>query len=111
MISSLMLRVSTVLLLVGMVVGIIMGMQENFTLAPAHAHLNLLGWVTMGLYGTFYALTRGTMSVRLAWLNYVLAALGVAVTIPTLALTGFSLIVAFLLFAAAGPKPPHHVAE
>jgi disulfide bond formation protein DsbB len=32
-------------------------------------------------------------------------------TIPTLALTGFALIVAFLLFAAAGPKPPHHVAE
>ena len=32
-------------------------------------------------------------------------------TIPTLALTGFTLIVAFLLFAAAGPKPPHHVAE
>ena len=32
-------------------------------------------------------------------------------TIPTLALTGFALIVALLLFAAAGPKPPHHVAE
>ena len=25
---------------------------------PAHAHLNLLGWVTMALYGTFYALTQ-----------------------------------------------------
>ena len=54
MISSLMLRVSTVLLLAGMVLGIVMGIQENFQLAPAHAHLNLIGFVLMFLVGLYY---------------------------------------------------------
>ena len=57
-------------LLIGMCWGMAMAATENFALAPAHAHLNLLGWVTMSIYGTFYALTRETMSPRLAWINY-----------------------------------------
>ena len=34
--------------------GIVMGMQHDFTLAPAHAHLNLLGWVSMAIYGLYH---------------------------------------------------------
>jgi hypothetical protein len=40
--------------LVGMVAGIVMGATQNFILAPAHAHLNLLGWVSMALFGLYY---------------------------------------------------------
>ena len=54
MISTLMLRVATVLLLCGMVFGIVMGMRNDFTLAPAHAHLNLVGFVLMFLVGLYY---------------------------------------------------------
>jgi len=72
--------------LVGMIWGMIMGATEDVALAPAHAHLNLLGWVTMGLYGTFYALTRQTMSEKLAWTNFIVSGLGVVVLIPTLAI-------------------------
>src|SRR5215472_14647617 len=70
----------------GMIWGMYMGAHEDFALATAHAHLNLLGWVTAALYGTFYALTRETMSVRLAWLNYVLSTVGVLVMIPALSM-------------------------
>ena len=42
--------------LIGMGFGIWMSSNQNFQLAPAHAHLNLLGWVTVALFGTFYAL-------------------------------------------------------
>jgi hypothetical protein len=48
MIKSL-FRVSVSLALVGIVLGIVMGIQQDFTLMPAHAHLNLLGFVTMFL--------------------------------------------------------------
>ena len=41
MIGSLMMCVSAVVLLLGMLGGMAMGIQQNFTLAPAHAHLNL----------------------------------------------------------------------
>jgi len=54
MISSLLLRVSTVLLLCGLVFGITMGMREDFTLAPAHAHFNLIGFVLMFMVGLYY---------------------------------------------------------
>ncbi len=73
-------------LAIGMIGGLIMGANESFALAPAHAHLNLLGWVTMAIYGTFYALTKDTYSPRLAWINFALSVIGVAIMIPALAM-------------------------
>jgi hypothetical protein len=40
--------------LVGMTLGIGMGMAEDFTLVPVHAHVNLVGWVTLTLFGLAY---------------------------------------------------------
>lgn len=54
MISSLLLRVSVALLLIGMVFGIVMGIRQDFSLAPAHAHLNLVGFVVMFVAGLYY---------------------------------------------------------
>jgi len=71
--------------LCGMLWGMYMGGAEDFRMAPAHAHLNLLGWVTMALYGTFYALTAKTMRAFLAWTNYALSAAGLVLLIPSLA--------------------------
>ena len=73
-------------LLVGMTLGMQMGGSGDFTLMPAHAHLNLLGWVTMSIYGAFYALTRETLSEKLAWTNFGLSAAGVIVMIPFLSM-------------------------
>jgi hypothetical protein len=78
--------IGVVYLFVGMMWGMHMGESEDFSMMPAHAHLNLLGWVTMAIYGTFYALTHASLSPRLAWTNFALAAGGVAVMIPALAL-------------------------
>jgi len=69
---------------IGMVWGAVMGASENFTLASAHAHLNLVGWASLAIMGTFYAL-RGSGG-RLAWINFALSTLGVAIMIPSLAL-------------------------
>ncbi len=52
--------------LIGMGFGIRMGMSQDFTLAPAHAHLNLLGWVTMALYGLYHR-TAARRRGRLVW--------------------------------------------
>lgn len=61
--------------LVGMCLGIVMGITQDFTLSPAHAHLNLLGWVTMALYGLYH---RGVVRSRqrLAWTQVGMAAVG-----------------------------------
>ncbi|MGA7714048.1 MAG: hypothetical protein WCA81_19295 [Rhizomicrobium sp.] len=70
----------------GMVLGMQMGATEDFRLAAAHAHINLVGWVTMALYGTFYALTSATMSARLAWTNFAVSVAGLLLMIPPLIL-------------------------
>jgi hypothetical protein len=56
MIGSLMMCISVVILLIGMLAGIAMGIQQDFTLAPAHAHLNLVGGVLLFLFGLYYRL-------------------------------------------------------
>jgi len=80
-----------------MSIGMWMGGTEDFRIAPAHAHLNLLGWVTMSLYGAFYALTAKTMNSALAWTNYAFSTVGVIFFVPSLAyllVTGSKLLVA-----------------
>jgi hypothetical protein len=56
MIGSLMICTAVLILLVGMLAGIAMGVQQDFTLAPAHAHLNLVGGVLLFLFGLYYRL-------------------------------------------------------
>ena len=85
-VSTAFFAIGVIYVLTGMLWGMHMGESNDFVMAPAHAHLNLLGWVTMGLYGTFYALTQKTMSPKLAWTNFAISALGVLVLIPSLAL-------------------------
>jgi hypothetical protein len=85
-VSAAFFAVGVIYLLLGMAWGMHMGESEDFSMIPAHAHLNLLGWVTMAIYGTFYALTHASLSPKLAWTNFALAAGGVAVMIPSLAL-------------------------
>jgi hypothetical protein len=75
MIGSLMMCVSVVILLVGMLAGIVMGMQENFTLAPAHAHLNLVGGVLLFMFGLYYRLIptagRTTLATVQGWMHII----------------------------------------
>jgi hypothetical protein len=73
MIGSLMMCVSAVILLVGMLAGIVMGIKQDFALAPAHAHLNLIGGVLLFLFGLYYRLIPAAGTSRLAkaqgWLH------------------------------------------
>ncbi len=88
MIGSLMMCMSVVILLVGMLAGITMGILQNFTLAPAHAHLNLVGGVLLFLFGLYYRLVPAAGTTTLAkvqgWLHMVGAILfpvGIAVVL------------------------------
>ena len=88
MIGSLMMRVSVVVLLVGILAGILMGIRQEFALAPAHAHLNLIGGVLLFLFGLYYRLVPAAGASALArvqgWLHMTGAILfpaGIAVVI------------------------------
>lgn len=65
-ISTLLLRVSTILLLVGLCIGIGMAMKQDFRLMPAHAHLNLIGFVIMFIAGLYYRVVPAAETLGLA---------------------------------------------
>ncbi|HEY7977109.1 MAG TPA: hypothetical protein VID67_02870 [Rhizomicrobium sp.] len=83
-VSAAFFAVGILCVLGGMFLGMHMGATHNMTLAQAHAHLNLVGWASMALYGTFYALERETIVMRLAWLNFIVSTIGILVMIPAL---------------------------
>ncbi len=101
--------------LIGMSLGMIMGATETFTLMPVHAHINLLGWVSLAIMGAFYALAGERAPRRLAWINFGLSNVGLMVcapmlallllgdkaVIPALVLSEVTLVAGMLVFAAA----------
>lgn len=59
----------------GMALGIYMGLAEDHSLTPAHAHANLLGWVSMMLYGLYHrGAPQDAQAIR--WVQVGLGALG-----------------------------------
>jgi hypothetical protein len=78
-VSDRFLQLAVLAALTGMGLGIGMGVTQNFQLQAVHAHINLLGWVSMMLYGLFYRIVPKAAEGRLPavhfWLN-VLAFIG-----------------------------------
>ena len=48
------LLIASACLIVGTSMGIAMGIAHDFQFAPVHAHLNLLGWASLALFGLTY---------------------------------------------------------
>jgi cbb3-type cytochrome oxidase subunit 1 len=80
------LQIAVVYLCLGALLGITMGIAGNFALAPVHAHLLLLGWVTLALAGVIYHLYPAAAATRLAKLHFWLHNLGLPVFMASLGL-------------------------
>lgn len=52
--AFLFITIAIVYAVIGMVVGIMMGVTEIFAYGDLHAHINLVGWATMALFGLVY---------------------------------------------------------
>ena len=70
------ISISLICVLAGMSLGIWMGMHQDFTLAPAHAHINLAGWVTLCLYGLVHRAFPALATAKLAPIQAFLAIVG-----------------------------------
>jgi hypothetical protein len=80
------LQLGVLFALTGMGLGVWMGATENFQLAPVHAHINLLGWVSMLIYGLVYRALPHATEGKLPVIHFWLAVLTVLAMIPLLAL-------------------------
>jgi len=77
-------RTAIVFLIVGIAIGLHMSISGTHNVIGAHAHINLLGWVTSALFGGYFALNPAKAAGRLPMLQYVVYTLGVAVMTASL---------------------------
>lgn len=70
--------------LVGLVIGLQMSITHRYDARPAHAHFNLLGWVTMAIFGAYYALQPAKAATKLATIQFYVYTLGCLVLLPSL---------------------------
>src|SRR5260370_42267385 len=109
------------LLLAGMIWGLQMAITDDHSAFPAHAHLNLLGFVALFLFGIFYRLNPTVESNRLAipqvliWIvSTVVMAIGVGLVHaghpagdPRAAVGSFAIFADATLFTwLVFPRPP-----
>lgn len=70
--SSLSFHAAVLFVIAGMTWGIVMAISDDHSAMPAHAHLNLLGWVSLFLFGIFYhlhpAIDRSRMATIQVWI-------------------------------------------
>jgi hypothetical protein len=52
--SSVCFVYATCCVIIGMCLGIWMGVSEDHTLGPVHAHLNVIGWVSLAIIGLYH---------------------------------------------------------
>lgn len=111
--SSLSFRFAVLCVIAGMAMGIGMAATQNHAIMPAHAHLNLLGWVSLFLFGIFYERRPALDTSRLAMIQVYLWTVGtVLMTIavaaihlgyeaadPVAGIASIMVLVAILIFA------------
>jgi len=96
------LKIAVIYLFIGALLGLGMGIAQNFALVPVHAHLLLLGWASLALAGVVYHLYPAASTTRLARIHFWLHNLGLPVFMVALGLvlTGREAIVPVVVVSA-----------
>lgn len=111
--SSLSFQAAVLFVIAGMIWGLVMAISGDHSAMPAHAHLNLLGWVSLFLFGIYYRLhgplERSKAALTQVWLwiaGTVVQAIGVGLVTtghdsgePFAVVGSLAVLAAMLLFA------------
>jgi hypothetical protein len=82
--SSVCFVYSTCCVIIGMSLGIWMGISEDHSLGPVHAHLNVIGWLSMAVVGLYHRGT-GRAASRLDKAQVITLCLGIPALVGGLA--------------------------
>ena len=64
------LKIAAIYLAIGVSMGLYMGITQSFKLHPVHAHINLLGWASMALFGVIYVQFPAAAETTLARIHF-----------------------------------------
>ena len=79
-------KIASIYMMVGLVVGLLMGMTGNHALVTVHSHTSLLGWVTMAITGLVYIVRPRFAASKLSPVYFWLHNIGLPIMIFSLAL-------------------------
>ena len=99
MLATRLIHTAVAFFVVGVALGTIMGATQDFRFVHVHAHINLLGWVALGLIGLIYRLHPHLQQGWLAHTHYWLHTIGLIVFMGS-----------FAWGIAAGAKPVPFIA-
>jgi hypothetical protein len=71
-------RLSVFYAVFGMIMGVVMGSTGDHSLMPVHAHINVLGWVSLALFGIVFKVWNIDTG-KLAWTQFGLFNVGIVV--------------------------------
>lgn len=77
--SSLSFKLAVLFVITGIAMGIGMAASQDHSIMPAHAHLNLLGWVSLFLFGIYYERRPALDASRLALIQVAIWSIGTIV--------------------------------
>jgi cbb3-type cytochrome oxidase subunit 1 len=107
------IKAAVIYFLLGVIVGLVMGASEQMQYTSVHAHINLLGWASLGLIGVIYKVFPEAGEAKLARIQFILHNVGLpilvlsmlgfangmtAISIPAAILGGLLVIVSVILF-------------
>lgn len=106
------LKIASIYFTIGVLAGLTMGIIHDFRFTSVHAHVNLLGWVTMALFGIIYHLYPNAANTKLAktqfWLHNIgvpvmlggiaLQVLGVSAALPPTIIGSIAVVLGVILF-------------
>src|SRR5215469_11240886 len=86
-IDAVYVTIGVVYLIVGMVLGIVMGIRQDFQLAPVHAHLNLVSFVSHCAFGLVHRAWPALRANLIASVQFWLFVLGTPLFVTGIALS------------------------
>jgi drug/metabolite transporter (DMT)-like permease len=83
-VSQLYFKSAIAFLVVGIIIALHMSISGDHSAMGAHAHINLLGWVTSALFGGYLALNPAKAEGRLPIIQYAVYNIGLLIMLPAL---------------------------
>jgi cbb3-type cytochrome oxidase subunit 1 len=73
--------------ILGMALGLMMGVLQDISHTPLHAHINLVGWASMALFGLIYRAYPEIASSPLARMHFILMSVGTPIMLAGIPLS------------------------
>ncbi len=79
-------KASVIYFSIGTILGLVMGISEQFQYTSVHAHINLLGWVSLAIIGLIYKAYPDAAEAKLATIQYWLHMIGLPLLVISMVL-------------------------